>query len=119
MTMRRVISPGLRSALIMTAGLFLITAPFMLGLAAAAVATALPVGVVMVALALAGTETGGRGTLPLSAQAAYDRGIGIGLIVAAAIFGLSDDPGAAAVFATAGLATLIVTAITRYSATRA
>jgi hypothetical protein len=61
------------------------------------VATALAVGVVMVALALSGTEPAGRGTLPVSAQAVYDRGLAIGLM------------------ATAGVATLVVTAITRYS----
>jgi hypothetical protein len=97
MTMLRLISPGLRSALVLSAGLALISVPFMLGLEAAAVATALAVGVVMVALALSGTEPAGRGTLPVSAQAVYGRGLAIGLM------------------ATAGVATLVVTAITRYS----
>jgi bacteriorhodopsin len=79
------------------------------------VATAVAVGVVMVALALSGTEPAGRGTLPVSAQAVYDRGLAIGLIAAAAIFALAGQLGATAVFATAGVATLVVTAITRYS----
>ena len=35
----------------------------------------------MVALALAGTDTGGRGTLPVSAQAVYDRGSALGLLL--------------------------------------
>jgi hypothetical protein len=115
MTIVRLISPGLRSALVLSAGLALISVPFMLGLEAAAVVTAVAVGVVMVALALSGTEPAGRGTLPVSAQAVYDRGLAIGLIAAAAIFALAGQLGATAVFATAGVATLLVTAITRYS----
>jgi hypothetical protein len=119
MTILRVISPGLRSALVLSAGLALISVPFMLGLEAAAMATALAVGVVMVALALSGTEPAGRGTVPVSAQAVYDRGLGIGLMAAAAIFALAGQLGATAVFATAGAATLVVTAITRYSSGQA
>jgi hypothetical protein len=115
MTMLRLISPGVRSALILSAGLVLISVPFVLGLGAAAVTTGVVVGVVMVSLALAGTEPAGRGTLPVSAQAVYDRGLAIGLMLVAAIFGLYGEVGATLVFATAGVATLIVTAITRYS----
>ena len=115
MTIVRLISPSVRSALIMTAGLVLITLPLMLGLSAAAVATAVPVGVLMVALALAGTDGSGRATLPLSAQAVYDRGTAIGLLAAAAIFGLSGEFDAGAIFAGAGVATVLVTTITRYS----
>ncbi|HVD58448.1 MAG TPA: hypothetical protein VNC17_16510 [Thermoleophilaceae bacterium] len=118
MTILRVISPGLRSAVVLSAGLALISVPFMLGLEAAAVATALAVGVVMVALGLSGTEPAGRGTVPISAQAVYDRGLAIGLIAAAAIFALAGQLGATAVFATAGAATLVVTVITSYSSGR-
>ena len=114
----RVISPGLRSAVVLSAGLALISVPFMLGLEAAAVATALAVGVVTVALGLSGTEPAGRGTVPISAQAVYDRGLAIGLIAAAAIFALAGQLGATAVFATVGAATLVVTAITSYSSGR-
>ena len=45
------------------------------------------IGALAVALALAGTETTGRGTIPLAAQAVYDRGLGVGLVLAAAAFG--------------------------------
>jgi hypothetical protein len=116
MTILRLISPGLRSALIMTAGFALIAVPFAVGLEAAAVTTAVVVGAVTVALALAGTETAGRGTLPVSTHAVYDRGIAVGLMVVAAIFGLSGELGATLVFGAAGIITLIVTATTRYSA---
>lgn len=116
MTILRLISPALRSALLLATGLALIGVPLFIGLEAAAVTTALVVGVLMVALALAGTETSGRGTLPVSAQAVYDRGLAVGLLAVAALFGLSGEPSATLLFATAGIATLIVTAITRYSA---
>jgi hypothetical protein len=116
MTMLRLISPGLRSALILSAGLALISVPFVLGLEAAAVTTGVVLGVLTVSLALAGTEPTGRGTLPVSAQAAYDRGLAVGLMIVAAIFALYGELDATLVFAAAGVSTLIVTAITRYSA---
>jgi hypothetical protein len=46
----------------------------------------------------------------------YDRGIALGLLIVAVVFGISGDLGAALLFATAGLSALIVTSITRYSA---
>ena len=119
MTILRLISPGLRSALMMSAGLALIAISFGIGLGATALITAVAVGGAMVALALAGTETSGRGMLPVSAQAVYDRGIAIALMVVAAIFALSGEPAAAPVFAAAGIATLIATDATRCSASAA
>ena len=119
MTVARLISPALRSGLLMTAGTLLIGLPFAIGLSSAAIVTALTIGVVIVALALAGTESSGRGTLPVSAQAVYDRGIGFGLLAVAVVFGLAGDLGAGLLFATAGAAALIVTSITRYSASPA
>jgi hypothetical protein len=115
MTIARLISPALRSGLLMIGGTALIGIPFALGLGAAAIVTGLALGVVIVALALAGTAPDGRGTLPVSAQAVYDRGIGVGLLLVALVFGIDGDPGAAALFAVAGIAALIVTSLTRYS----
>ena len=119
MTIARIISPALRSGLLMAAGTALIGVPFAVGLGAAAIVTGLTVGVFVVALALAGTATEGRGTLPISAQAVYDRGIAVGLLIVALVFGIAGDLGAALLFATAGVAALIVTSITRYSASAA
>jgi hypothetical protein len=119
MTIARLISPALRSGLLMAAGTALIGVPFAIGLDAAAIVTGLTIGVVVVALALAGTATDGRGTLPVSAQAVFDRGIAFGLLIVGVVFGLAGDLGAAVLFATAGLAALIVTSITRYSASTA
>ena len=119
MTIARLISPALRSGLLMMGGTALIGVPFALGLGAAAIVTGVALGVLIVALALSGTASGGRGTLPVSAQAVYDRGIAVGLVLVAVVFGVADDPAAAALFAVAGVSALIVTSITRYSATAA
>jgi hypothetical protein len=119
MTIARLISPALRSGLLMAAGTALIAVPFALGLGAAPIVTGVAVGVIIVALALAGTAPTGRGTIPVSAQAVYDRGIGVGLLVVAVIFALASDTGAAILFATAGVGALVVTSITRYSASTA
>jgi hypothetical protein len=116
MTIARLISPALRSGLLMSAGTALIALPTAFGLGAAAIVTGVAIGVLVVALALAGTETGGRGTLPISAQAVYDRGIAVGLLVVGVIFAVAGEPAAGLLFAAAGASALVVTSITRYSA---
>jgi hypothetical protein len=116
MTVLRLIPLALRSGLLMLAGAGLIAAPFALALGPAALVTAVAIGGVMVALALAGTDTSGRGTLPVSAHAVYDRGIALGLLVTAVLFGAASEPEAALVFGIAGAVALVVTTITRYSA---
>jgi hypothetical protein len=116
MTVLRLIPLALRSGLLMLAGTGLIAAAFALELSSAALVTAVGVGAIMVALGLAGTDSSGRGTLPVSAQAVYDRGIALGLVLAGVVFGVADETEAALVFGIAGLAALIVTSITRYSA---
>jgi hypothetical protein len=119
MTIARLISPALRAGLLMAAGTALIGVPFALGLDAAAIVTGVIVGVMVVALALAGTASDGRGTIPVSAQAVFDRGIALGLLIVAVVFGVAGELGAALLFAAAGASTLIVTSITRYSSSTA
>jgi hypothetical protein len=116
MTVLRLIPLALRSGLLMIAGAGLIAAPFALGVDAAALVTSVGIGGIMVALAVAGTDSSGRGTLPVSAQAVYDRGIALGLLLTALIFGAANETEAAVMFGIAGAAALIVTSITRYSA---
>jgi hypothetical protein len=115
-TLVRLISPAARSLLLMLVGFGLLAVPFALGLGEAALVTGVLVGAVCVSLALAGTDTEGRGTIPLAAHAVYDRAIGVGLIVSAAIFAIAGEPGAAMVFGALGLIALLVTSITSYSA---
>ena len=116
MTILRLISPALRSGILVLAGTTLITFPFLLGLGPAPIVTGTTLGIAMVALALAGTDSSGRGTIPLAAQAAYDRGLGLGLLVTGIVFGLANETAAGIVFAIAGIAALIVASITSYSA---
>ena len=100
----------------MAAGSALIGVPFALGLEAAPLVTGVIVGSLTIALGLAGTEPGARGSLPLSTQATYDRGLALGLIVSAVLFALFGEFEAMVLFGLAGLATLITTSVTRYSA---
>ena len=103
----------------MAAGIGLIAGPALLGAGAAALITGLVLGALAIELGVAGTATEGRGTLPISAHAVYDRGLAFGLFVAAAIFGLTGETSVAPVFAAAGALALVVTSITRYSASPA
>ena len=115
MSLSRAFTPALRSGLVVAAGAVLIVAPPVIGLSSAAAATGLAVGVIAVALGLAGTADTGRGTLPMSAQSAYDVGLGIGLVLAGSAFGLAGQPASLVFFAAVGVATLAITARTRYS----
>jgi hypothetical protein len=109
------ISHSLRAALLVVAGSALIAVPLLVGSGAAPIVTGVLLGTLAIALGLAGTEPGGRGTLPLSAQAVYDRGLALGLLLSAGIFGVAGEPAAMVLFAGAGLAALLMTAVTRYS----
>jgi hypothetical protein len=109
-------SHALRSGLLVLAGSALIAVPFLVGLGAAPLVTGVLVGSLAIALGVAGTEPGTRGSLPLSTQAVYDRGLALGLILSAVLFALFGELAAMALFAGAGLAALIMTAMTRYSA---
>ncbi len=109
-------SHALRSGLLVVAGSALIAVPLLLELDAAPIVTGVLVGAIAIALGVAGTEPGTRGSLPLSTQAVYDRGLALGLILSAVLFALFGELAAMALFAAAGLAALIMTAVTRYSA---
>jgi hypothetical protein len=116
MSSTHLISHGLRPSLLVTAGSALIAVPLLMGLDAAPIVTGVMVGTLAIALGLAGTEPGGRGTLPLSAQLVYDRGLALGLILSAGIFGVAGQLEAMVLFAGAGIAALVMSAVTRYSA---
>ena len=116
MSSSHVISHALRASLLMVAGSALIAVPFLIGLGAAPLVTGVLVGALAIALGLAGTEPGARGSLPLSAQAVYDRGLALGLLLSAGIFGLAGQLEAMILFAGAGIAALVMTTVTRYSA---
>ena len=110
------LNTALRSGLLVAAGAALMVAPLPLGLGFAAAVTGLVVGTLAIALGLTGTAPDGRGTLPLSAQAVYDRGLALGLMIAAVAFGLADQDAALTFFGGAGLTVLAVATSTRYTA---
>jgi len=116
MSRSHIVQHALRGALLVFAGSALIAVPFLLGLDAAPLVTGVLVGALTIALGVAGTEPGARGSLPLSSQAIYDRGLALGLIVSAVLFALFGELEAMALFAAAGIAALIMTSVTRYSA---
>ena len=116
MTRSSVTHHSLRAGLLVAAGSALIGVPFVLGLEAAPLVSGVIVGALTIALGIAGTEPGARGSLPLSSQAAYDRGLALGLCVSAGLFALFGEFEAMGLFAVAGLAALITTSVTRYSA---
>jgi hypothetical protein len=111
-----VIHHALRAALLVVAGSALIGVPFLLELDAAPMVTGIIIGTLAIALGVAGTEPGSRGSLPISTQAVYDRGLALGLIASAVLFLLFGELEAMALFAIAGAAALIMTSVTRYSA---
>lgn len=119
MTVLRLISPGARAGLLVAAGVALIAGPVLVEAGTAALLTGLVLGALAVELGIAGTASEGRGTLPISAHAVYDRALTLGLFAAAAIFGMTGEADAAPVFAAAGALALVVTSITRYSASPA
>jgi hypothetical protein len=119
MTIARIIPAPTRAALLMAAGFVLMIAPLVLEMSGAAIATGVLLGVVTVGLGVSGTATEGRGTLPFSIHALYDRALAVGLIATALIFGATGEGAALVFFTAAGVATLVLALVTRYSATRA
>ena len=98
----------------MAFGAALILGPVILDLGEAAMVTAIATGVIATALGIAGTAPDGRGTLPGSVQSVYDRGLALGLLLTAVVFGLSGSMAALAFFAATGVAVLLVALTTRY-----
>jgi hypothetical protein len=115
MTLARLISPALRSGLMISVGTALMVLPILASLEPAVVVTGIAVGALQVSLGIAGTGTEGRGTLPVSAQAVYDRGIALGLLAVGVLYGTMGNRPALLLFGVAGLAVLLVTVTTRYS----
>jgi len=115
-TRSRHISRDARSGILVGIGATLVLAPVAVGLSLAALVAGVVIGAVTIGLGLAGTGNGGRGTIPISAQVAYDQGLGIGLIVAGAMFLAVGEPLALALFAGAGAVQLLTAAATRYTA---
>ena len=112
----RLLSPGLRAGLLVGIGSALFAVPFAIGLSLPAVMTGVAIGVLAIGLGLAGTAPEGRGTIPISAHAAYDAGLAAGLTLTAIAFAAYGETGAAIFFFATGIAQLALSATTRYTA---
>ena len=118
MTALRLISLPVHGALEMFVGLATMAAPFLLGFSPAGAIVGVCIGALLVGLALGASAPEGVGRHPVSigAHYAYDFGIAIGFVGAAAVVALAGDRAAAAFFAAAALAQLTLNLTTRYSA---
>ena len=116
--MSRLIPLPVHSALEVALGTAVMAAPFVFGLGAASLVTGFVVGAVIVGLGIssASGSAGERGAISVSAHAAYDGGIAIGLIGAGIMLGIAGDLGGLLLLTGAGVLQTALTATTRYSA---
>jgi len=119
MARRGQISIDLHGAIELLVGAALVTLPWVLGFEPAAIAFSAALGALVIGLALTASEPGGRGSIPLGAHAAYDWGLGVGLIAAGFTFGLLEGYQPMLFFLIAGAAELLLQARTRYAPVRA
>jgi hypothetical protein len=113
------VSYPLHAALELVTAVALIAVPFTIGMSFDATITAAVIGIVLFGLAVSATGDDGRGTLPISAHAAYDAAVALVLLGAAAVFGVAGEETALAFLLAAGTAQLLLNALTRYTPTRA
>ena len=114
MTSRR-IPLEFHGALDLAAGLTLMAAPLVFGFGAAATFVTLALGALLVGLGFATTAPEGRGIVAPGAHAAYDVGLGAGLIVAGFALGVTGEIAAFSVLAGVGVVGLLLSGFTRYS----
>ena len=112
MTALRPVSLPAHAALEMLVGLVLGIAPFVLGLSTAAAFVGVIAGVLVVGLALQSIDE----NLHIAAHLAADQGLALGLGLAGAVMAFAGDAPAAALFAAAAVAHLLLILTTRYSA---
>ena len=115
---RGTVSYPLHAAFEIVVASALIAIPFAIGLSVDATITAVVLGAVLFTLALTATDNEGRGTLPISAHAAYDAAIALVLIGAAVAFGVAGQSAALVFLLAAGTVQLVLNALTRYTPSR-
>jgi hypothetical protein len=116
MTVFRLFTLPVHSALELAAGLALIVAPFALGFSAAGLVISVVLGALIVGLALS-AATREPGGLPIAAHLAFDRLLALASAAAAVALALEGDRAAGTVLAAFALAQLTLSVTTRYSAT--
>jgi hypothetical protein len=114
-TISRLISYPTHGAVELLVAVGVMAVPFAIGLSTAAVITAVVIGAILFGLGVSATDVGERGTLPISAHAAYDAGIALGLALVGIVFGIAGSGLALAFFVVAGLTELLLAAFTRYT----
>ena len=114
-TISRLISYPTHGAVELLVGFAVMGVPFAIGLATPAVITAVVIGALIFGLGVSASDTGERGTLPISAHAAYDAGIALGLALVGIVFGVVGSGLALVFFVGAGLVELGLASLTRYS----
>jgi hypothetical protein len=116
MTAIRFMPLPIHAALEMLAGLALGIAPFALGLGAGASIVGVVAGALIVGLALQSLDIGTGSVLHVAAHHAADQGVALGLATAAAIMASAGEGVAAALFAAAAGAQIVLLLVTRYTA---
>lgn len=113
--MSRYVPLTVHSALEIALGTAILAAPFVFGLGTAALVTGFVVGTLVIGLGIAASGSG-RGSVSVSAHAAYDGGLAIGLIGAGILLGIAGDLGALALLSGAGAVHAVLISATRYTA---
>jgi hypothetical protein len=115
-TALRLIPLPIHAALQLVIGLTTMAAPFLVGFGLPAAVVAVAIGALITGVALAGTvDERGSSAVPVSALHAFDYGVAIGLVGAAAVFGLAGDAPATLTLTIVGAAQLLLNLTTRYS----
>jgi uncharacterized membrane protein len=116
MTAARLIPYPVHGALELVTGLLLLAAPFVFGFDVPAGIVSVAVGALIVGLAFgAAAAEPHRPSLPPATHHAFDHGLALGLVGAAAVVALAGDAVAGVVLLCAGLAQLALNLTTRYS----
>jgi hypothetical protein len=115
----KLFSIELHGAIELLVGVALICLPFLVGLVPGATFASIVIGVILVGLALGAAEPGGRASVPLTAHAVYDWGLGMALVGAGIAFGIVQGYLALVFFFAAGAIELGLVAATSYSVRRA
>jgi hypothetical protein len=120
MTLARLVPLPIHAALEVALASIVVALPFALGFEASALVVAAVVGVLMMGIGLAAaTQTSGRGgpgALRVSAHADVDLGLALASALAALVFAIGGDVGAAGLFVAVGAAQGLLVVTTRYSA---
>jgi len=116
MTALRLIPLPVHAALEMLLGIVVGVAPFALGLEAPAAIVGVVAGALIVGLALRTLDAGDGSSTPIAAHLAGDQGLALGLALAAVAMAVTGLAIAAALFAGAAAAHLLLIATTHYTA---